>query len=156
MNHGRVLSLLLIVVLCVAGAAGTAFCATRLYRDAVLRSGPSHLSTPLSTLKRGSHVTILDEQDAWRKVRAGKQQGWLSDDAFQEPPALTGGSGGAVNTVSPGTASLAGKGFDQETENEARKSSSNNFAAVDIMRSYAVSRAECEAFLRAGREGVGK
>ena len=158
MNRCNTLALLVVFVLCLTSLATISFAATRLYRDAVLRETPSYLGAPLATLERGTSVTQGDSQGDWIQVTTKEQQkGWLPEGALKKPTVSLGESASRAHTrSSAGEVAMAGKGFDEEAEKQARKSSSGDFAAVDYMQSFVMSHTDCEAFLRAGRTGGGR
>lgn len=156
MKHYRMLTFVLVGLFCMAGVTSIVLGSTRLLRDSVLRESPSFLGKALGTVRSGASIAVLGDDGSWRKVKVGKQQGWLPGNAFEAPAKLVSGSAPAKVNASSGSAALAGKGFDLEAETEARKRAPQNFHAVDIMQSYAVSEADKAAFLRAGSEGGGR
>lgn len=46
-------------------------------KSAVLRSGPDSKSKKIASLRRGTHVQVLDSSGDWAHVRAGKREGYV-------------------------------------------------------------------------------
>ena len=124
-------------------------------KDAVLRDSPSFLGKPVATLGNGTPIVLMSEEGDWAKVQAGEKQGWLPTSALRakalslQMGATRIGTGAQASEVA-----LSGKGFSQESEaNQRAKDPSMDFATVDRMESFVVSREDRLAFLKAGREG---
>ena len=127
-------------------------------KDAVLRDSPSFLGKPVETLGSGTAITLMSEEGAWARVKAGGKQGWLPTSALRAG-AVSLGAGSSRAAASAGTSevALAGKGFSQQTEAAYRTShSSLDYAMVDMMAGFVMPPADCEQFLRTGREGGAK
>jgi uncharacterized protein YraI len=124
-------------------------------KDAVLRDSPSFLGKPVETLGSGTPITLMNEEGAWAKVKAGGKQGWLPASALRASTVSLGaGSSRAAVSAGASEVALAGKGFTQQTEAAYRTSQSGmDYATVDMMEGFVVSPADREQFLRAGREG---
>lgn len=103
---------------------------------ATLRKTPSFLGKPAGSLKYTERVTVLERQDAWRRVgqAAGEAEGWLHKSAITEKKLLEAGNGEPVKPeASQEEVVLAGKGFNEETEEEYRKTTDVDFAPVDTI-----------------------
>jgi len=127
----------------------------RTIKDAVLRDSPSFLGKAVETLGSGTSIVLMNEEGAWAKVKAGGKQGWLPTSALRATTVSL-GAGASRAAVSAGSSevALAGKGFSQQTEASYRSSQSGvDYATVDMMAGFVVQAEDCEAFLRAGREG---
>ena len=127
-------------------------------KDAVLRDSPSFLGKPVETLGSGTSITLMSEEGAWAKIKAGGKQGWLPVSALRTSTvSLSAGSSRAAVGAASSEVALAGKGFTQQTEAAYRTSQSGlDYATVDIMAGFTVPSDDCEKFLRAGREGEGR
>jgi len=124
-------------------------------KEAVLRDSPSFLGKAVETLGSGTSVTLMSEDGAWARVKAGGKQGWLPVSALRAS-AVSLGAGSSRAAVSAGSSevALAGKGFTQQTEASYRASQSGaDYATVDMMAGFVVPPADSEQFLRAGRDG---
>ena len=124
-------------------------------KDAVLRDSPSMLGKVMGTLGSGTSIELLSEEGDWAKVRAGEKQGWLPTSALRAQAVSLKMSATRVGTGAQSSeVALAGKGFSQESEASQRAKDPNmNFATVDRMESFVVSREDRLTFLKAGREG---
>jgi hypothetical protein len=127
-------------------------------RDAVLRDSPSFLGKTVETLGSGTSITLMSEEGAWARVKAGGKQGWLPVSALRASTVSLGaGSSRAAVSAGSSEVALAGKGFTQQTEASYRGSHSGaDYATVDMMAGFVVSPADSEQFLRAGRNGGAK
>jgi uncharacterized protein YgiM (DUF1202 family) len=124
-------------------------------KESVLRDTPSFLGKAIDTLGSGTSITLMSEEGAWAKVKAGGKQGWLPISALRAGAVSlgTGASRAAAHAGSSDVA-LAGKGFTQQAESGYRASQSGlDYATVDMMAGFVVSPADSEQFLRSGRDG---
>ncbi|MCL2123466.1 MAG: SH3 domain-containing protein [Desulfovibrionaceae bacterium] len=124
-------------------------------KEAVLRDSPSFLGKAVETLGSGTAITLMSEEGAWARVKAGGKQGWLPVSALRAGTVSL-GAGSSRASVSAGSSevALAGKGFTQQTEASYRASQSGlDYATVDMMAGFVVPSADSEQFLRTGREG---
>lgn len=132
-------------------------------RETTLRDKPSALGKVLGTLRYGERVQVGEGGDAWSKVSAQGQDGWIRSSALTARKIqLAAGDGSANITASGEEIALAGKGM-AEAETQYRQDNAyldDAFAFVDRMEKeplYRVSAEELAAFLEAGgltpREG---
>jgi len=124
-------------------------------KDAILRDSPSMLGKPVETLSSGTSIELMSEEGDWAKVRAGEKQGWLPTSALRaQAVSLKQGATRIGTGAQASEVALGGKGFTQESEaNQRAKNPNMDFATVDKMESFVVSREDRLAFLKAGREG---
>ena len=108
----------------------------------------------MGMLGSGTSIELMSEEGDWAKVQAGEKQGWLPTSALRTQQvslkmgATRIGAGAQASEVA-----LSGKGFTQESEaNQRAKNPSMDFATVDRMENFIVSREDRLAFLLAGRE----
>ncbi|MCL1915197.1 MAG: SH3 domain-containing protein [Desulfovibrionaceae bacterium] len=117
-----------------------------------LRAAPSFTGKPVGFVFNGQKVTVQEERDPWFLVSGSSRQGWLHKSAAAENRlSLFSGSQDAAARTDERTVSMAGKGFDKETEQGWRKDNPNGYAGVDKMLRYSYSPEESAAFLYAGR-----
>ena len=127
-------------------------------KEAVLRDSPSFLGKAVETLGSGTSITLMSEEGAWARVKAGGKQGWLPTSALRTGTVSLGaGSSRAAVSAGSSEVALAGKGFTQQTEASYRNSQSGvDYATVDMMMGFVVPPGDSEQFLRAGRDGGAK
>ena len=137
--------------LATALAAGT----VNTIMDAVLRASPSYLGKVVETLRSGTSVELMSEEGEWARVNAGGQQGWLPVSALRaRTVSLASGEGLTKTSADSIEVAMAGKGFSQKAEAEYRAENPNlDYATVNMMEGYTVTREDREAFLQAGRAG---
>jgi hypothetical protein len=117
-----------------------------------LRASPSFTGRPVAALSYGQKVTVREERDPWFQVTTPAGQGWLHKSAVSENRlALISGSKDAQAKVDNRTVSMAGKGFDQQTEQAWRQGNPKGYAEVDKMLRFTYKPEDNEAFLAAGR-----
>ena len=117
-----------------------------------LRASPSFTGKPVAAVSYGQRVTVREERNPWFLVNAPAGQGWLHRSSVSESRlTLTSGSRDAATKVDERTVSMAGKGFDQQTEQAWRQGNPNGYAEVEKMLRFTYKPEENEAFLAAGR-----
>ena len=124
-------------------------------KDAILRDSPSMLGKPVETLGSGTSIELLSEEGDWAKVRVGEKQGWLPTSALRaQAVSLKVGATRIGTGAQTSEVALSGKGFTQQDEARHKAENPNmDYATVDKMESFAVSREDRIAFLQTGREG---
>jgi uncharacterized protein YgiM (DUF1202 family) len=96
---------------------------------------------------------VLSEQNGWAKValRSGKGEGWVNLSALTKKNiVLKAGSKNVAESASSGEVALAGKGFNQEVENEYKRDNNVDYTWVDRMAAFVVTPEQAEAFLKDG------
>ena len=122
-------------------------------RSTQLRTEPSFTGKPIAALSFGQRVTVREERNPWFLVSAPVGQGWLHRSAVPGTRlTLTSGSRDASAGMDERTVSMAGKGFDQQTEQAWRQKNSNGYAEVDKMLRFNYKAEESAAFLAAGKK----
>jgi uncharacterized protein YraI len=117
-----------------------------------LRAAPSFTSKPVATLSHGQSVTVLEEQAPWLMVTATGGRGWLHQNAVADRrSSLLSGSRDAAAKADAREVSMAGKGFDQQTEQAYRKGNPQGYADVEKMLRFSFRPEESMAFLAAGQ-----
>ncbi|MCL1889022.1 MAG: SH3 domain-containing protein [Desulfovibrionaceae bacterium] len=121
-------------------------------QNAQLRDAPSFTGKPVVSVSNGQKVTVREERGPWFLVSGSAGQGWLHKSAAAENRLnLFSGSRDAAARTDERTVSMAGKGFDKETEQGWRRGNPNGYAGVDKMLRYSYAPEENAAFLSAGR-----
>lgn len=145
---------LLSVVLLVAGLAWAAGEVMNVQvRTTKLRSRPSFLGSTVTEVGYGAQVTIQSQHGPWVEVTApGGQSGWLHESALSEDElAMISGTIEANTGASGEEIALAGKGFNDQVENEYQKKHGDlDYTWVDLMEKMVLSPEQAEKFLADG------
>lgn len=119
-----------------------------------LRNQPSFLGKIVSTLSYGDQVAVLAEKESWINVQQPAQttSGWVHVSALSTKKIeLNPNSQEVQGSTSSEEIALAGKGFNQQVEQEYKKQNQNiDFAWVDKMEQIIVSQEESQSFLKQG------
>lgn len=121
-------------------------------RETVMRDRPSFMGAVTGGLAYGDQVSVFQEQGAWSRVRLGASEGWVHTSSLTRK-AIERPVGGAMldGAASSSEVALAGKGFNQQVEDEFKKQNRQlDFTTVDRMEKMAVSETEIRAFLVEG------
>ena len=117
-----------------------------------LRAEPSFTGKPMAELTYGQRVTVEEERNPWFLVSTAAGKGWLHRSAVSENRlSLNSGSSDASAGVDERTVSMAGKGFDKQTEQAWRQENSNGYAEVEKMLRFNYKPEDNESFIAAGR-----
>lgn len=116
-----------------------------------IRKTPSFLGEIIDKVIYGESVELINNQDAWRRVKTSKTSGWIHQSAVSEAKTeLLPGTD--VNTGASGKEiALAGKGFNAEVEAAYKAGHQQiSFAWIDKMEKFTVDNAELEQFIKQG------
>jgi hypothetical protein len=120
-----------------------------------VRKSPTFLGPVIASFAYGDSVQILTQQGAWYQVAlpSGRGQGWMHTSALTEKKIiLKSGAADVSQAASSDELALAGKGFNQQVENEYRtRNPKLDFSQIDQMESHTVSQDEIQAFIKDGR-----
>ena len=146
---------LLSAVLLVAGLAWAAGEVMSVQvRTSKLRSRPSFLGSTVTEVGYGAQVTIKSTRGPWVEVTAPSgQSGWLHESALSEDElAMISGTIEANTGASGEEIALAGKGFNDQVENEYQKKHGDlDYTWVDLMEKMVISPEQAETFLAEGQ-----
>jgi hypothetical protein len=119
-----------------------------------LRKSPKFYAPAVATLQFGDSLQKLDQQGDWIKgMTTSGLQGYVHESAVTEPKfSLTARRTEGTGTTADEVA-LAGKGFNEQVEEEYRKTSKLDYTWVDRMSQMKISESEMETFLREGKLG---
>jgi Bacterial SH3 domain len=123
-------------------------------RSSRVRSRPSFLGSTVTEVAYGSQVTVNSHQGPWVQVTVpGGQAGWLHESALSEEELImVSGSTEAETGASGEEIALAGKGFNDQVENEYKKNHDDlDYTWVDLMEKMVISPEQAEEFLVAGQ-----
>lgn len=118
-----------------------------------VRSTPSFLGPVVQLVSYGDQVSILQRQAGWVEVKTNQgQQGWIHQSALSDKKiVLQGGQGDARVDASGKEITLAGKGFNPDTEKDFKsKHTEADFASVDRMEKVKLTPAQIQSFLQSG------
>jgi len=146
---------LLIVVCLLLLAAVTGYGETKMMsvtvREAPVRSTPSFLGKIVTDLAYGSRVEVLETRGGWVRIRVpGGDSGWLhSSELSQKKIALEAGSN-VRRSASGSEVALAGKGFNEQVEQQYKNENNLDYTWVDRMEKISYPPDRLVQFLRAG------
>ena len=135
-----------------AAAFGQAKMMSVTVKEAPVRSTPSFLGKIVADLSYGDRVEVVETQSGWAKINlpGGKGTGWLhTSELTQEELAVKAGSN--VNQSASGSeVALAGKGFNQQVENQYKSEKNLDYTWVDKMEKISYKPERLIQFLEAG------
>ncbi len=119
-----------------------------------LRNKPSFLGKILTNLNYADQVTVKQEKKNWYEVVPvnKKNGGWVHVSALSTKKiVLKEGSEDIKNAASSDELALAGKGFNEQVENDFKKKNKNaDFTWIDKMEKIVISSKEMQSFLKNG------
>ena len=122
-------------------------------RTSNLRSRPSFLGATVTEMVYGTQVRVGSRQGPWVHVTGPQgRTGWLHESALSEDElAMVSGDAIAATGASSEEIALAGKGFNDQVEQEYRKQNQDlDFQTVDRMEKIVITPEQAAAFLAAG------
>lgn len=123
-------------------------------RKSQLRNQPSFLGKPVTKIVYGDKVTIIEEKESWIKVHParGSIDGWVHISALTAKEIiLKPNSSDITSAASNDEIALAGKGFNQQVEEQFKQNNKNiDFSRIDAMEKIVISQDEKQAFLHNG------
>ena len=123
-------------------------------REAAVRTRPGVFATKLVTLGYGDQVAVTGSRRAWYEVRLGDgRTGWMQKTTLtSEKLQLRAGDREVSTTASENELTLAGKGFNNEVEQEFRQRNRElDYTWVDRMETFSLSDRELQQFLVSGQ-----
>ncbi len=123
-------------------------------RTSNLRSRPSFLGATVTEMVYGTQVRVGARQGSWVHVTGPQgRTGWLHESALSEDElAMVSGDAIAATGASSEEIALAGKGFNDQVEQEYRKQNRDlDFQTVDRMEKIVITPEQAAAFLAAGQ-----
>jgi|ABSP01.1.fsa_nt_gi uncharacterized protein YgiM (DUF1202 family) len=115
--------------------------------DADLRSEPALFGKIIGRVKYHSAVNVIEERGAWRLVTVNGKQGWMHISKLVAGNLNLSAGKNISSSVSSRDVSLAGKGFNPETEQAFKQQHrSLSFSGVDKMEQVKISPMELENF----------
>jgi len=141
-----------LLIVASATAFGQAKMMSVTVKEAPVRSTPSFLGKIVKDLSYGDRVEVVESQGGWVKINlpGGQGSGWLhSSELTQEQLAVKAGNN--VNQSASGSeVALAGKGFNQQVENQYKSEKNLDYTWVDKMEKISYKPERLIQFLEAG------
>jgi hypothetical protein len=145
--------LFLAVVLAATAATGMELMSVQV-REGQLRATPSFLGKVVVNVPYGARVGVEKRRGDWFRVSlpAGPGAGWIHSSALTERNVQMAAGAADVSAAATGDElALAGKGFNQQVEQEFRAENPNmDFTWVDRMETWDMPAGEMAKFLREG------
>lgn len=124
-------------------------------KKGALRSRPSFLGKIVAQLKYGDRVAVQDIKGSWYLIDnpRGKADGWMHSSALSmKKIVLKPGASDVAQAASSDEITLAGKGFNQQIENDFRsKNPQLDFSWINKMEKMTVSQSQIQAFVKKGQ-----
>ncbi len=127
-------------------------------REAPVRATPSFLGRILTTLAYGDRVQVLSTRGDWVQVAlpSGNGNGWLAASALTQKEIALKSGGNVSQGASSSEVALAGKGFNEQVEQQYQKETNLDYSEVNLMEKDTIPPDKLIAFLKAGGlEGEG-
>jgi len=120
-----------------------------------VRSSPSFLGKIMTQLKYGDRVAVQDVKGSWYFIDRPESStdGWMHSSALSmKKIVLNPGTSDAAQTASSDEITLAGKGFNQQVENDFKsKNPQVDFTWINKMEKMTVSQSQIQAFIKEGQ-----
>ncbi len=121
-------------------------------REGELRATPSFLGAIVGPVAYGDRVSSIRKQGDWVNVRGPNNlAGWIHESALTSKQVVL-SSGSAVSaSANSQEIALAGKGFNEDVERQYRSNDRLDYAWVDHMQGFKITRDQMVVFLRQGQ-----
>ena len=124
-------------------------------KKSAVRSSPSFLGKIVTQLKYGDRVAVQNVKGSWYFIDSpkGKTEGWMHSSALSvKKIVLNPGASDVEQAASSDEITLAGKGFNQQVENDFKsKNPKVDFTAINKMEKITVSQNQIQAFIKEGQ-----
>jgi hypothetical protein len=124
-------------------------------RKGVVRSSPTFLGKIVAQLKYGDRVAVQDIRESWYLIERpeGRTGGWMHSSALSTKEiVLNPGASDVEKAASSDEITLAGKGFNQQVENNFKsKNPQVDFTWINRMEKMIVSQNKIQAFIKEGQ-----
>lgn len=152
---------IMLTILAVLLLVGTAWAVgknlTVQVREVQMRTDASFSSGLGATLHYGQVVSVLNSKGAWQQVSSGSDTGWVHQNALTDQRlGLSAGGQDVAAEASDREVTMAGKGFNSQTEQAYRVSHPGGYAKVEEMLLINYPPDVLYNFLKDGRSGSGQ
>ena len=124
-------------------------------KTGVVRSNPSFLGKIVAQLPYGDRVSVQATTGAWHLINQAEKSadGWMHSSALSTKKIiLKPGATDVQQAASSDEITLAGKGFNQQVENDFKsRNPQTDFTWVNRMEKMAVSQNQIQAFIKEGQ-----
>ena len=117
-------------------------------QNAEVRASASSFAKKTGSLSYAEEVLIVSEGKGWTEVKSKNKpnvKGWISTASLSKRKIVSSSFSASANELA-----LAGKGFNDEVEDEYKKTGESNYSEVDAMEKQSVSRDEVRKFMNDG------
>ncbi|MCL2478312.1 MAG: hypothetical protein FWF22_02345 [Treponema sp.] len=124
-------------------------------KSATLKSSTGLLASGTGNVSYGDQVTVLQVSGNWAQVRSSANaaiSGWISTGNLSAKRIVASGGG---STATASEVALAGKGFNQEVENQYKSEGNLNYDAVDWTEKIVIDDNDLHNFIIEGRLSTG-
>lgn len=142
--------LLVLLALC-AGVALAAGSMSVQVQSCKVRATASQLGKVVATVNYGDVLQVGDPQNGWYQVTVNGVTGWVHESALSKKTvAMSSGTGDAATGASSEEVAMAGKGFNQQIENEMKAQGKLDYTWVDKMSKLKPNEGEIALFRAQG------
>jgi hypothetical protein len=124
-------------------------------KKGALRSSPSFMGKIVAQLKYGDRVAVQGAKGSWHFIDRpkGKTDGWVHSSALSmKKIVLKPGASDVEQAASSDEITLAGKGFNQQVENDFKsKNPKLDFTWINKMEKITVSQNQIQVFIKEGQ-----
>jgi len=124
-------------------------------KKGAVRSSPSFLGKIVTQLKYGDRVAVQNVKGSWYFIDwpKGSTDGWMHSSALSvKKIVLNPGASDVEQAASSDEITLAGKGFNQQVENDFKsKNPQVDFTWINKMEKMTVSQNQIQAFIKEGQ-----
>ena len=125
--------------------------------EARVRKSKAFFSPAVATLKYKDTVEAGAPEDGWLPVRVEGAKGWLHQSAVASKSGrVRAGNWDGADEATQDEVTLAGKGFNAETEKMYRSGDAGDYAAVDAMEQRVIEEESLHKFMHAGKTLPGR
>lgn len=124
-------------------------------KKGTVRSRPSFLGKIVTQLKYGDQVAVKEVKGSWNLIDGpkGKTGGWMHSSALSlKKIVLKPGAADVEQAASSDEITLAGKGFNQQVENDFKsKNPQVDFMWINRMEKITVTQKQIQTFIKEGQ-----
>jgi len=151
---------ILIIFLCITLTGLTVFALEQKLmsiqvKKGAVRSNPSFLGKIVAQLEYGDQITVQNVKDSWYFIYRpeGSTQGWMHSSALSmKKIVLKPGASDVEQAASSDELTLAGKGFNQQVEEDFKSQNPEvDFTWINRMEKTVISQNQIQTFIKEGK-----